>query len=605
MIMLVDEADLIVKANLATAHLTGRTLPQIIGTSIFALLPHESLPRELHPLVAMRRTGGRAQAEFRTVALGGWFLMTAEPSMEGGRRTGGAVITLRDITDVKLMERALTEARDTWEETFNTIQEGITIHDGAFRVLRANAAARRMLGRLDKPIEGHLCHEIFHGTDRPIGGCPGCESFRTGFRTTVNLEEPFLGRYLEITALPRPDGTIIHVFHDISERKQAMDELARAAQRVQGILERSPFGIFVVGEELLVEFANPAILSITGAGQEEFVGTFIAAFPAFRELSLTSRIQDALEEIPFRFGPAAFPCGRDGRVVIGHFTGLPLQERGQRKVLVFVEDVTDLKEAEEERLRLTELLLQARKMESIGTLASGIAHDFNNILLAVIGLSDAVAERIPAGHPAREDLGLVIGAAERGSNLVRQLLAFSRQQALKMQPLDLRQLVDETCRMLARMLPKNIAIEVRGEGALPAVVADAGQVEQVLMNLAINARDAMPEGGTLSVETTTLAVAVEDESHPGVSAGYWVVLVVRDSGIGMSAEVFPRIFDPFFTTKERGKGTGLGLASVYGIVSQHGGSVRAESAPGQGSTFFVYLPAAADAERGTLPPDLV
>jgi PAS domain S-box-containing protein len=601
LMLMIDCEDRVVKANLATALFSGKDPRGLVGTLASDLLHHARIEGAQSPLAAVQRDGTRTAAEVRHDPSGRWFLATAEPIPEGRARAGGAVLTLRDITAIKAMEQTVTEARDDWQETFDSIQEGITIHDENFLVLRANAAARRMLGCADAEVEGIKCHELFHGLDAPIGGCPGCATLASGAPTTVDLYEPLLGRYLEVTTLPRADGGITHVVHDISERKQAMDELSRAAGRLQGILERAPFGVFIVNESFAVEFANPAMIAISGYPRQQFVGAFLGGLPGCSELGMATFVQAALEGAPFQFGPAAYHC-HDGRRVVGRFNGIPIDEDGQRKVVVFVEDVTSLTNAEEERHRLNGLLLQAQKMESIGTLASGIAHDFNNILLAVIGLTDAAAEQLPADHMARPELEAVIGAAERGSELVQQLLAFGRKQELWMRPVDLRLLVEETRAMLVHVIPKKIDVAVSDSGDVPPVVADAVQIGQVLMNLTVNARDAMPDGGTLSIETSRVDVVEDDPAHPGVTSGDYVLLAVRDTGTGMSPEVRAKIFDPFFTTKEPGQGTGLGLATVYGIVSQHGGAVRVESEPGVGTAFFVYLPAAPGAKTvGTAP----
>ncbi len=305
---------------------------------------------------------------------------------------------------------------------------------------------------------------------------------------------------------------------DISERKQAMDELSHAAERLQRILGHAPFGVFIVNEQFRVEFANPAMIAISGYPLEQFVGADLGGFPGCVELGMTPRVHGALEGVPFRLGPSEYHC-RAGRRVIGQFTGIPIEEGGRRKAVVFAEDLTSLAGAEEERHRLNSLLLQAQKMEAIGTLASGIAHDFNNILLAVIGLTDAAAERLPADHMARPELEAVIGAAERGSELVRQLLAFSRKQELRMRPVDLRLLVTETRAMLVHVFPKKIAIEIRGGGDPCPVLADAVQIGQVLMNLAVNARDAMPGGGTLSIETGNVDGGRQRPRAPGSHPG--------------------------------------------------------------------------------------
>ena len=279
LMLMVDSGGRVVKVNLATALFSGKAPGSLVGTQAAALLHRAGLDGGLEPLGAVLRTGKRAAAEVRHDSSGRWFLATAEPIPQGRAQAGGIVLTLRDITDIKAMEQAVSEARDDWEETFDSIREGITIHDANFVVLRANTAARRLLGCEDDALEGAKCFELFHGLESPIGGCPGCETLRTGAPTTIDLHEPLLGRYLEITTLPRAGGGITHVVHDISERKQAMDELSRAAERLQGILGHAPFGVFIVNEQFRVEFANAAMDGDLGLPARAVRGRLARGFP--------------------------------------------------------------------------------------------------------------------------------------------------------------------------------------------------------------------------------------------------------------------------------------------------------------------------------------
>lgn len=255
----------------------------------------------------------------------------------------------------------------------------------------------------------------------------------------------------------------------------------------------------------------------------------------------------------------------------------------------------EAREAYEQLARTQDLLTQAQKMDAVGRLAGGIAHDFNNLLTVIIGRIDALLEDLSDDDPRRSDLDLIAGAAERASALTRQLLAFSRKQALTPTVVDVNAIVDEVASLLRRLLGEDIEFATALVPGAARVRVDRGQMEQVIVNLAANARDAMPSGGRLTISTDR--VDVTDTPPPGVAAppGAYVLLAVTDSGHGMDAETRRRVFDPFFTTKEVGRGTGLGLATVYGIVKQHDGHVAVDSSPGAGATFRIYLPRA-DAE---------
>jgi PAS domain S-box-containing protein len=247
-----------------------------------------------------------------------------------------------------------------------------------------------------------------------------------------------------------------------------------------------------------------------------------------------------------------------------------------------------------ERRELEEAMRQGQKMEAIGRLAGGIAHDFNNLLTAILGFAHLAAMRIPEGNPAHKDLEQVQRAGDTATGLVKQLLAFSRRQSLRPRPVDLGALVTETGSLLERLIGGSIRIVKEIDSGVPEALADPVQLQQVLMNLAVNARDAMPEGGTLTLHVTSRRAAPPSVGEGTSARRTWAVLEVADTGCGMSPEVSRRIFEPFFTTKAAGMGTGFGLSTVYGIVHQSGGFLEVTTAPGKGSTFQVYLPLAVD-----------
>ncbi|HOT51243.1 MAG TPA: ATP-binding protein, partial [Candidatus Hydrogenedentes bacterium] len=272
-------------------------------------------------------------------------------------------------------------------------------------------------------------------------------------------------------------------------------------------------------------------------------------------------------------------------------------------------DITDRRREEEDRKRLEAQLRQAQKMEAVGLLAGGVAHDFNNLLQGILGYTELVLCDSSLGDKIRADLIEVQRAAERAAQLTRQLLAFSRRQVIDPQPMDLNAVVAELARMIRRVIGEHIELDVIPGHDLATVRADRSQIEQVLMNLCVNARDAMSEGGRLTIETQNVVFDTQYcATHEWAVPGRYVLLSVTDSGCGMESDTMQRIFDPFFTTKEKGRGTGLGLATVYGIVRQHDGMIQVYSEVGKGSKFKVYLPAieqsAAVVERAIPEPVL-
>jgi len=275
--------------------------------------------------------------------------------------------------------------------------------------------------------------------------------------------------------------------------------------------------------------------------------------------------------------------------------------QGSAVIEAMVEDITEQKRAEEHQKHLEVQLRQAQKMESIGRLAGGVAHDFNNLLSSIIGYSELALMKLPEESEARAEIETVRTAGEKAEQLTRQLLAFSRKQVLEPRPLDLNETVNSMLKILSRSLGEDIELQFTPNSGPGVVHADSGQMEQVIMNLAVNARDAMPEGGKLMISLSRAHVDTDYvEQNPEAVPGNYAVLTISDTGTGMSAEVREKIFEPFFTTKDKGKGTGLGLATVYGIVKQHGGHVQVYSEPGSGTTFRIYLPLVAD-EASTNP----
>ncbi len=297
---------------------------------------------------------------------------------------------------------------------------------------------------------------------------------------------------------------------------------------------------------------------------------------------------------------------KDGEWRILESTRSPVRDhRGEiDKVVIVSRDITERKQAEELLRRRDEQLRQSQKMEAVGRLSGGIAHDFNNLLGVIIGYSESIEYRLAPNDPLRKSAEEIRKAGERAASLTLQLLAFSRQQVLQPQILDLNALVTDMGKMLTRLIGMHIELTTNLAADLGQVKAEQSQIEQVIVNLVVNARDAMPEGGKLLIETSNLDVNENlASSYPFLHPGPWVLLTVKDTGIGMDADTRRHIFEPFFTTKGPGKGTGLGLATVYGVVKQSGGGVCVDSDPGKGTTFKIFLPQTRESASASPPEE--
>ena len=373
---------------------------------------------------------------------------------------------------------------------------------------------------------------------------------------------------------------------DITEQKRAEEALRRSESEFRSIIEGAPYGIYRVGDDGVIQMANPALAAMLGyESPAQLVGrntaTDVYLSPQARQESASRWVGKAVVE-PYEVSWKK----KDGKPIQVRLAGrsLPATADGLPVYEVFVADITEQRSLEEQ-------FRQAQKMEAVGRLAGGIAHDFNNLLMIIssyaelliqVGGRDATVDRY--SHQIRE-------AASRAAGVTQQLLAFSRKQVLSPSVIDLNTVITDMGRMLPRLLGEDVAIvQALGQG-LGRVKVDRGQTEQIIMNLAVNARDAMPKGGKLVIETYNVDVdGTHARQHPTMIAGSYVVLTVSDSGMGIKKSVLPHIFEPFFTTKDAGKGTGLGLATVYGIVKQSGGFVWVYSEEGVGTCFKIYLP---------------
>jgi PAS domain S-box-containing protein len=375
------------------------------------------------------------------------------------------------------------------------------------------------------------------------------------------------------------------MLRDVTHARRVESALAESEDRYRTLFEASPVAMWTWDVESHVFVtANAAACALYGYSRDEFLGMKIEDFAleSDRE-ALRERLRRGVGE---RVVGERTHVTRRGDVIRVQIAAQRVQIDGRTRMFTVVHDVT-------ERRSLEAQLVQAQKMEAIGRMAGGIAHDFNNILAAILVNSDWIATELRESHPLYEDAVGISTAAQRGAALTRQLLTFSRKQPQELRRVELNAVISDTDRLLRRLLGEDVRLKCSLDPTLGPIMADPSQMEQVLLNLAINARDAMPMGGELRVVSRNVELA--DPRH-GLAAGPYVTVSVSDTGCGMDAATQSRIFEPFFTTKEPGKGTGLGLSTVFGIVRQSGGAVVVESEPGRGSTFTVYLPRSESSE---------
>jgi two-component system, cell cycle sensor histidine kinase and response regulator CckA len=513
---------------------------------------------------------------------------------------------LRPLEDsrrrVAELEGDLTRARDAaaaFESRFRSAFEQVAVGmnhvtpDGRF--LRVNQRYCALTGYAPEDLLRLRVSDITHPDDleRDLGQI---ERLLRGDCPTASWEKRYIRKdgsiiWVNLTAsvIPSPSGApqyLSGVVEDVTARIHAQEALRQSEQRFRQVVEHAPFGIFVESG-LEFRYLNRAAAALFGAASpQQLVGASVLdrVHPEDRA-AVRERSREAVT------GDVAGAQRRflrlDGEPFPAEVFPAPIVYDREPAALVLVRDRSEEQRMEQERLRLEQRLYHAQRMESVGRLAGGVAHDFNNHLTVISGYCDMLLEELAPDDPLCEEVGEIRGAATRAATLTRQLLTFSRKLPAEPRPLDLNAVVEEHCRILGRLIGDRIEVIFRLAPDLCAVEADRDQLQQALMSIAVNARDAMPNGGKLTFETANVDLAASAE---GVPPGPYVVLTISDSGVGMSPEVAARIFDPFFTTKPPGSATGLGLSMVYGIVEQSGGFIRVTSRPAAGSTFRIYLP---------------
>ncbi len=391
------------------------------------------------------------------------------------------------------------------------------------------------------------------------------------------------------------------------EARRSQSRIKVTEERFRTVLESAPDGMVIVGSDGRIAFVNARTEALFGYSREELVGEPIEVLVPVRFRALLRERRSSFfegdEPLPTSARLEIVGLRKNGTELPVEISLSPARTAEGDVVTASIRDVTERRQAEEALRRTEEQLRQAQKMEAVGALAGGIAHDFNNVLSVILSYTGFLTDATPPDDPRRSDIDEIRKASQRAVQLTRQLLMFSRKQPVVPRIVNVNEIVLGLEKMLRRLAGDTVEIVLVPGHALGMVRADPGQVEQVIMNLVVNARDAMPSGGRITIETENVDWSEGQGPRPGMPGGAYAVIGVTDTGIGMDPAILERVFEPFFTTKEKGKGTGLGLSVVYGIVSQSGGHVSVESQPGAGATFCVFLPhTEGKVDDSNLPP---
>jgi two-component system cell cycle sensor histidine kinase/response regulator CckA len=612
-LVVVDAAGELILSNAAARRMLAltETAPplQEWPRSFGLCLPDASLPWPPEQFPLIRALGGEAVrgVEMLVRPAGAredlWVSATALPLGSPGDPPQGALMLLRDISETRRVREALNRERDWASTIVDTVGSLVVVLDREGRIISFNRACERTTGYSFEEVLGRPIWDLLLVAEEApevrrvfqrlcAGDFPNQHEnhwvTRSGERrlivwsNTVLLDQAGRVEYVIGTGI------------DVTERRQAERRLRRLDETLRALLEASPLAIWAVDPEGKVEFWNPAAERMFGWSEQEILHRPLPLGvedqpEALAELLELSRRGETLRGLERR------QRRRDGSPIELSLWTAPLREESGRltAVLGVAADVTQTKQLEEQ-------FRQAQKMEAVGRLAGGVAHDFNNLLTIITGYGQMLSESLPLGDPLLEPVGEILKAAGSAARLAGQLLMFSRKQRSQRSLVDLNDIVAGMDRMLRRVLGEDIEL-VTHLGAGPAPVrADPVHLEQVIMNLVVNAREAMPEGGRITLETAPVILDEEyARNHLGVRPGPHVMLAVSDTGKGMDADTLRQAFEPFFTTKQ--KGTGLGLSTVYGIVQQHGGRIWAYSEPGLGTTFKIYLPLAEGALESAPP----
>ncbi len=607
-IVTIDEQSTILFVNNAAERIFGYSVSEMMHQPLTMLMPRYLQEAHRGALGQYLQTGQK-HASWTALKLTGLHRSGAEFPLEVslGEHVHGKkhIFTgiIRDISERQHSEALLSQSQEKYASMVHSSPDAITLRSlPDRRYLEVNEGFMRLTGYTAEEVLGKTPGELDlwvekhpHQTTLQLVETHG-EVRGEEFRFRTKTGEIRFGQVSAARVTINGQDCMLSITHDITDRKHAEEQLQKSETNFRSLVHDAPYGIFRVTLAGQLLHVNPALVVMLGYDSEEELLRCNMEKDIYRDpLARQRLVKENGHKQDFRAIEADWRK-KAGDIITVRLTGRAVLDKNDSLAYfeVFAEDIT-------ERRVLERQLLQAQKMEAIGRLAGGIAHDFNNLLSVILGHTDILEQQAGTNGRLRKSVEATRSAAERAAALTMQLLAFSRKQVVEPAVIDLNKSVVEIQKMLHRVIGEDIELAIRLQPDLGYVKADPGQLGQVLMNLAVNSRDAMPTGGKLAIETAN--VEVDDtyvRQHLGARPGSFVMLAVSDTGVGMDSEVMSHIFEPFFTTKDPGKGTGLGLSMVYGIVKQNNGYIMAYSEPGRGTTFKIYLPRTSENLAATL-----
>lgn len=624
-IMIVSADHTIISVNDSFLTLYGASRENAIGKKCFSFLHHQDssclLPQEKCPFQEVFASDGPVTVVHRHFDTDNNEItceLTAFPLHDADGRIVGMIEVMRDITEGRRLKEATRQSAEFLASVLEGIGEGVVVMGKDYRIMAANKGYLNQVGRSWSEVIGRHCYEVSHHFSSHCADhdhhCPVkavFESHSAAQAIHTHYDDKNEKVFVECHAYPIMDsaGSVvraIETINDVTARVCLEQKLKESEEKYRDLYDNAPDGYYSLAGNGLIVQVNRTFLEMLEYRLEDVVGVLFiedllskesidvchTRFPQFKE---SGRIMN-LELTMVRKDKSLLPVTMNATAVYDT-DGKFVMSRS------VIRDISERRLADEEKKKLQQQLFQSQKLEALGTLAGGIAHDFNNLLASILGYASLAKADLPTTDPVHQHVSIIEKASLRASELTQQLLGFAKGGKYDPKPNNINEIVREVATLLSRTIEKNITIE---ESILPGIrpaLCDAGQIQQAILNICINARDAMPEGGKIIIATRNAHLEIKDvQFFVDIAPGDYVVIRITDTGIGMDRDVREHIFDPFFTTKV--KGTGLGLSLVYGVIRKHNGFIQVDSEPGKGSSFTVHLPACMSREicSGTKEP---